>query len=188
MAFSFEQTLSVFTPSEAEQITGVSVDLQRDWRRRRIMPKRDGHARFDAHELADMLTLKMCSDAGLSLDDAKEWVPFLPAAIIMHALSTPGAIEGDDAEYVSLHGSTYAANIAKRRSSVIAGGDLIIWADGTSETVLNVSDAIASAAPEKLYGAVKVLVLQQIGQEFARRAAPRPLVRIKKRVVTQASK
>ncbi|WP_036286405.1 MerR family transcriptional regulator [Methylosinus sp. PW1] len=181
MSFTFNSTFSVFTPSEAEHITGVSVALQRDWRRREIMPKRDGHARFDLHDLADMLTLKMCSDAGMSLESAKSWVPFVPAAIIMHALSRPGAIEGDDAEYFAMHGASYARSIALSRSRVIAGGDLIIWADGTSEVVSSATDAIPSATPEKLYGAVKVLVLEEIGHEFARRASPRSLVHIERR-------
>jgi hypothetical protein len=128
-----------------------------------------------------MLTLKMCSDSGLSLESAKGWIPFVPAAIIMHALSRPGAIEGDDAEYFALHGASYARSIALSRSRVIAAGDLIIWADGTSEVVSSASDALSSASPEKLYGAVKVMILEEIGHEFARRAAPRSLVHIEKR-------
>jgi hypothetical protein len=180
MSFTFKKTLSVFTPSEAEQITGVALALQRDWRRRAILPKRDGHARFDLHDLADMLTLKMCSDAGMSLDAAKAWIPFMPAGIIMHALRSPGAIEGDFGEFAYFHPDSWAMNIAASRSNMIAEGDLIIWPNGKSEIVSNVYEAISSAAPDKLYGAVKVLILEEIGREFARRAV-RSLVHIEKR-------
>lgn len=180
-SFSFHKTLSVFTPSEAEAITGVSVALQRDWRRREIIPKRDGHARFDLHDLADLITLKMCSDAGMSLEKAKEWIPFVPAAIIMHALYRPGAIEGDDVEYISLNGKMFAINIATSRSNVIPDGDLIVWPDGHSEIVRDVVEAIEKAPPDRLYGAVRVFFLDKIGEELAKRAAPRSLVHIEKR-------
>lgn len=177
--FKFQKTFSVFTPAEAERITGVSVALQRDWRRRNIIPRNDGHARFELFDLADILTLKLFSDAGLSLDRAKGWIPFVPATIIAFALYRPGAIEGDDEEYLALNRETFAVNIAITHSKAMCSGDLVIWPDGKSECVPDTDKAIKNASHEKLYGAVRILRLDAIGQEFARRAG-RSLVHLEK--------
>ncbi|WAC24645.1 MerR family transcriptional regulator [Blastomonas sp. SL216] len=58
-------TLTTFTPAEAEAITGVSTASQRDWRRRGFLASGDGHARFDAFDLARMLVIRLLSDRGI---------------------------------------------------------------------------------------------------------------------------
>ena len=55
-----------FTPADAEVITGVSVDQQRNWRRYGYLPKSLGkHARFKPHQLARMLVMQMLSKRGI---------------------------------------------------------------------------------------------------------------------------
>lgn len=55
-----------FTPAEAAKFTGVSTALQRDWRRRGILPARGSgkHHRFTFEDLCEMTALKAFSDAG----------------------------------------------------------------------------------------------------------------------------
>jgi hypothetical protein len=59
-----------FSAAEVHQITGVSPDLQRVWRRRKYLPALKGgkHARFPAMELGYLLALKSFSDAGVSIE------------------------------------------------------------------------------------------------------------------------
>ena len=61
-AFSTE-----FTPAEAAEATGVSVDLQRDWRRRDLLkPQRgSGHTRFRLPDLCRLYAMKVFSDIGV---------------------------------------------------------------------------------------------------------------------------
>ncbi|WP_036283852.1 hypothetical protein [Methylocystis sp. ATCC 49242] len=141
------------------------------------MPKNDGHARFELFELAQMLTFRLFSDAGLGLEQAKEWMPFVPATIIKHALSVPGAIEGDGERYKALAGPLYAGNIARQFSNVFCGGPLMIWADNTTEIVADPETAQISAPPEKIFGVVRIIDLEIVGEELARRAG-RALVRV----------
>ncbi len=182
MSYSFKKTFTAFTPAEAERITGVSVVLQRDWRRRKIIPARqDGEARFLLPALLEMLTLKMLSEAGLGIEEAREWCPFVPAAIASHALVVDGAIEGD----VDLHplGLRYPEILAKEISAQISraipGGDLVIWSDRKSEVVRDWRSAIEQAPHSKLCGAVRILIFEAIGTELAKRAG-RALVHIER--------
>jgi hypothetical protein len=177
-----ETIFTVFTPAEAERITGVSVTLQRDWRRREIMPKREGHARFDLRDLADMFALKCLFDAGIWLEQAKQdqdLLPFITAGVMMHALAAAGSIEGDLREHRRQFGRLSLLRIVTHdlRLRTLPGGDLIIWPNGEFQFAKNVERTIRGAEPEKKYGTIRILNLQALGQEFARRAG-RALVRI----------
>lgn len=174
MPKSLKKTFMRFTPAEAEAITDVSGFVQRAWRRRGHLPQSlGGHARFELFDLAQLLTLRLFSDAGLGLEAAKEWAPELPATIIAHALREPGAIEGD----VSATSMIGAGTIASEFSRVLCGGPLVFWADGSSEVIGRTDGAIAKASSNKTFGAVRVFPLESIGRELARRAG-RALVHI----------
>jgi len=55
-----------YTPAEAEIVTGVNVALQRDWRRRGLLPETGkGHARYSAAELAQMMIMQEGATQGL---------------------------------------------------------------------------------------------------------------------------
>lgn len=58
-----------FSPSEAAEITGVSVTLQRDWRRRGLIAPNDTGkwACFSLTEVISMAVMKSFSDAGMSV-------------------------------------------------------------------------------------------------------------------------
>ena len=56
-------TLEQFTPAEASEITGVTPVLQRDWRRRGLLPASKGpQARYTAAEMVELLLMKDFSD------------------------------------------------------------------------------------------------------------------------------
>lgn len=63
-----------FSPKEAAEICNVSTALQRDWRRRKILPERksDGWSAFELSDIIRMITIKNLSTCGFSLEAAKE--------------------------------------------------------------------------------------------------------------------
>jgi hypothetical protein len=90
-----QYTLTTFTPGEAERITGLSTTMQRDWRRRDILPTTHGHARFDVFELAEMWVLKLLTDRGIGPQAAMDVAPQCAAGIVLNALQWVDAYEGD---------------------------------------------------------------------------------------------
>ncbi|WP_112310353.1 MerR family transcriptional regulator [Pseudogemmobacter bohemicus] len=62
-----------FSPKEAAEVTGVSVSVQRDWRRRGILAERqgDGWTVFDLNGIVELMIIKMLSASGFSLTMAK---------------------------------------------------------------------------------------------------------------------
>lgn len=51
-----------FSPAEAASLSGVSADLQRDWRRRSLIPASvGGRARFALDEVAGLYVMNACS-------------------------------------------------------------------------------------------------------------------------------
>lgn len=86
-----------FSPKEAEKITGVSTTLQRDWRRREILPqKREaGWAKFGLSDLIEMMVIKSFSEAGFSVQAARE-ISSLSVLPSLRAINKfPGTFEFD---------------------------------------------------------------------------------------------
>lgn len=66
MSFRRNHVLERYTPAEAELVTGVNAALQRDWRRRGLLPETgSGHARYTAAELAEMVLMQDFAVEGL---------------------------------------------------------------------------------------------------------------------------
>ena len=84
-----------FTPREAEKITGVSTSLQRDWRRREVLPPTKGHARFNVLELSWLLGTKLLSEKGVGPEHTKEVMDILASGITQFALQNIHAFEGN---------------------------------------------------------------------------------------------
>jgi hypothetical protein len=91
-------TLAMFTPAEAERITGVNTASQRDWRRRGYLPANEGHARFDVFQLARMLVLKVLSDRGIGPAASVEEADWCAAAIVWAAMGDREAWDGQHDE------------------------------------------------------------------------------------------
>ncbi len=89
-------TLTMFTPAEAERITGVSTDKQRDWRRHGYLPSSDGHARFDIFALAKMTVMGMLAEHGIGPKRSNLDSVWSAQFIAYRALEFREAWEGDD--------------------------------------------------------------------------------------------
>lgn len=165
---TYDPKLPLFTPAEAAQITGVTTDSQRDWRRRDILPTQEGEARYNVFDLAKLTTIHLFSNAGYGLKHALDWCPYVPAAILRHALHVDGTIDGD------ANGHTPEV-IAAKFSKVLAADCLVGWADGTVTAESDPEAAQLRAPADKLAGFIRIADLQIIGEELARRAG-RPLV------------
>lgn len=63
-----------FSPAELEAITGLSVDSQRDWRKRGFLRAKDDRKwnRFDLSDVVFVMVMKAFADMGISLNDAKD--------------------------------------------------------------------------------------------------------------------
>lgn len=74
MPYSVKYTEREFTPAEAAEITGVSTALQRDWRRRGILPKREveGWSKYSVTGLVQLHVLGFFSDAGVSVKQTRD--------------------------------------------------------------------------------------------------------------------
>ncbi len=81
-----------FTPAEAAKISGVSTALQRDWRRRGILPENsEGKwTRWDLSEVIRLCVMKLFSDAGI---DVSKTV-LVSQMAILPTLKVIGTIDG----------------------------------------------------------------------------------------------
>lgn len=89
-----------FSPSEAEKITGVGVALQRDWRRRKILPENPSGkwTRFSLTDVITMSVMKTFSDAGGSVSFIAEFasMAILPTLAMISEIPGSYAFEGDE--------------------------------------------------------------------------------------------
>lgn len=87
--------LNTWTPREAERITSVDRNTQRDWRRRGLFPNFKGHARFNPFQLAQIWIMRMLSERGVPLKEAQEVAHWCAVGVIHAALQWIDAYEGD---------------------------------------------------------------------------------------------
>lgn len=92
-----------FSPREAENVTGVSVTLQRDWRRRGLLPEQDskGWAKFSISDIIEMLVMKSFSESGLSVQSAREFSRKAVNPTMKVLFSNPDAINFEGFEISS---------------------------------------------------------------------------------------
>ena len=82
-----------FSAANTAKVSGVSQELQRDWRRREILPPWDGPGRkhFDVGEVIELFILKIWSDAGIGvagMRPAAAWAVLQVSSILQ---TLPGA-------------------------------------------------------------------------------------------------
>ena len=92
--------LITFTPAQAAKITGVNVALQRDWRRRGILPPSEGRTKFTAFAVAEMLALSALAAQTIGPQQFKPIASSLGAGIVASALRDRGAYSGEDIDAV----------------------------------------------------------------------------------------
>lgn len=174
--------LTTFTPGEAERITSVATVMQRDWRRRGFLPSNEGHARFDAFAVAELWTLKLLIDRGVTLQEAKEVSDLCAIGIVYEALHNHEAFEGFAPEDWALDdGEGLRRRIIRSYTGagLVPAPFLIWWADGSHHFDKSLDRAfnkcISSAA--QVIGPVIVLDLLALGLDLVKRCA-RPLVHV----------
>lgn len=97
-----------FGAAEAERITGVSQHVQRDWRRRKIMGRKEeaGRVQYDPVDLAALALIQALSRTGLPLEPDINVLHWGKLAITNAALRVDGAIEYAPSVPRALIGST----------------------------------------------------------------------------------
>lgn len=84
-----------FTPAQAARISGVNATLQRDWRRRKILPPlTQATASYTAFEVAQLMALNALAEQGLSPLSYKTVAGKLGACIVARALLEKRAYMG----------------------------------------------------------------------------------------------
>lgn len=88
--------LRKFTASQAEQITGAPMAIQRDYRRKGFLPEISGHSRLDAFALCRLWMLKIFVDSHIKPSAAIEAAHLCAFATVSRALQSSTAFEHDD--------------------------------------------------------------------------------------------
>ena len=88
-------TLASYSPRELAQISGLSTDMQRVWRKRgQLPPLASGHARFQPTEVIEISIRYTLSKLGVALADVPPIGSLPIKAVIYHALlNSDGACE-----------------------------------------------------------------------------------------------
>lgn len=93
--------VKTFTPAQAAKISGVNATLQRDWRRRKILPPLESaKASFSPFEVAKLMALNSVAVQGLSPLTYRGASEKMAAAIVRHALLDRAAYTGAFDEYI----------------------------------------------------------------------------------------
>ena len=185
MSFDLQPTL--FTPRQAEQITGIRMARQRDLRRHGYLPQHEGHAKFSAVDLAEMLVLAAMMRRGIGPSDAIQIAKISAVGIVLHALADPAAFEGMDkadwtvpgeqpstakAEWLARDFANAQARKGDHRWRVLPGNFLIIFADGSEIWHHSVDEAFRKFPPtdRRRTGAITVIDLAAMGKQMLRKS------------------
>lgn len=191
---------TIFTPAEAAKISGVNVALQRDWRRRGILPAIEGRtASFGPTEVGAMMALKALADCGLGPLNFKGIASKLGARIVRSALLERSAYQGPAEEYLSgsrdrldwigeVHSLDRAEYVWEWRANSMADAILkpighidtqsgyffIQWADGSFDFYGSPQEPLGRLDPgdPRLAGAIIILDLLSMGKLFVKRSGP----------------
>ncbi|MCD4514153.1 hypothetical protein LQT97_23245 [Brucella pseudogrignonensis] len=94
--FDFE--LMKFNSTQVAEATGVSAELQRNWRRYGFLKQEAGHARYDIFEIAEMWVLGAVGRFGIGPKLAKAYASDAAKYIAWWALKNDAGHEGDDSD------------------------------------------------------------------------------------------
>lgn len=191
---SFDLHPTRFTPRQAEQITGITMVRQRDLRRHGYLPQHEGHARFTAIDLAQMMVLSSMMQRGIAPSTAAGLAEISAVGIVQVALSSPDVWEGmddaewtypgeqmpeDKAQWLARVFSNFQAAAGDNRWRVTPGRFLIIWANGREFWSPSVDHEIEEMEQDdpRLAGPITVLDLHALADQLVRRAQL-PLARV----------
>ena len=78
--------LETYTPSEAEEITGVKQSTVRNWRRAEYLPRRKGHARYNIGDLLVMFVMGQMVARGTTPETAKDFASHAARAVFQSTI------------------------------------------------------------------------------------------------------
>lgn len=186
------QHIEGFTPSEAAELTGIGVVLQRDHRRRfpEWLTKGSGHARFD---LFQCLQMRFVADAGefqIGPSKAYETGEWVAHHALQFALEQPGCIAGDlgaectipDAGEAEIRKDTVRRVFTEAfgRPRMWANEYAFIWGDGSDWFGPSTDECLCQALGKDDPRIGKPMITLHL-PSFARQLVsklPRPAVRI----------
>jgi hypothetical protein len=181
---TYDYTLTKFGAGEAERISGVSIDLQKQWRARGHLPPLEGagKARFDCYDLARILVMAQMAERGIGPAHSGEIAEIASGSVVYGSLKDPAAFAGDP-------GGDDDAFLVVRRTArnpvhkkIAPNPLLIIWADGSEWWGISYESALAhiprKEMDSKLCGPVTILNQFYVGELLLRRAG-RALVSVK---------
>src|SRR5690348_13062403 len=89
MKHTYQYEALPIAPADVETITGLSTTMQRDWRRRELLKRKEiGHFGFTPHEVAEILVLHALRDiAGSNLELAASHATHVAPTVLWFALS-----------------------------------------------------------------------------------------------------
>ena len=94
MSEIFEYDFREFSSAQAAVMTGVSAELQRNWRRYGFLKQEGGHARYAFEELCEMWLLKTLANFDIGPKVAKSYSADIAKHMMWHALCRIEAYEG----------------------------------------------------------------------------------------------
>lgn len=172
-----------FSSQEAADMSGVSQDLQREWRRRGILPQQEGRKRirYSLRDVARLKVLGILSASGISVKLQKTVAWQIASLMEERAVQIreAAAVEGlalTDDEFgemiVQLHGGRLGPYYTLFRLPEPPEGSELVHANmgGTS-----LADVEAMALKDGPVGAALIMEAQTLARELAA-SAPRPLV------------
>jgi len=200
MTSRFNITLNTFTPAEAAKLTGVSTAKQLDWRRRGLIPRHEGHARFNIFALAHLDLLRMASESRLLLERFAPAARQAAASVAYYTLFFADHYEGDEdvLEQFCVIENEPNRKVLQQLSTVDVDAIkrfMVVWAEPRhmgEELILGYSvigyhdsldEAFGELNPQdhdaylQQRGPVHVFDLKCIGFDFGVRA-PRPFVHV----------
>lgn len=179
MIANWTLTLNAVTPAETERASGLSVDLQRVWRRRGQLPDRVGpHARFDIFALAGVMVRYALTRRGVSPGDSLEIgaaaAPSVVWCALMHAdgvCEVRGAVEDVDAFEAAYFEDAALIDRLAGVSQHDAGRYLVAFDDEVPVLENEPGRAIEASGAETSY----VVSLEVLGARLAERVG-KPLL------------
>jgi hypothetical protein len=163
-------SLHTYTPAEAERVTGVTVTMQRDWRRHGHIPASEsaGHTRYDIVHLANLIVMRALS-GHVALKDAKAIAYWAKNRVLKEALERP-TVWQDYSDEMDLGWQTRMfIQQHVKDGRVIPGKMLIIFADGSESFQESVDVALGkmTLSDPKTQGALVVIDLERMGARLA---------------------
>lgn len=178
MRYRVEEVRNEFQAREAAAMSGVSQNLQRDWRRRGLLDvhEGDGRKRFTAFEIALLAVMGILSDAKLSVKSAQSLAldvcPFID--MFFDQIETAYEFEGDGRDNLDM--PEFLKQIGREEHSRFAFITLPADENCTMFLRRTFSDLETVVSQGSGWRSGLLLDLRGIAEDIVAKA-PRPLIR-----------